>query len=254
MSIIAVLHPGAMGAEVGRALVDVGAQVRWLPVGRGAATGRRAETAGLVATDGLSGCDLVISVCPPGFALDVARATRGFTGLYLDANAISPGTAAEVASVVCAGGATYVDGGIIGGPPTEHGTTRLYLSGSHAHQVAYEFLDTRLEAIVLESGAYAASATKMVYASWSKVSSALLLAARGTAAAYGVEDALLAEWAMSQPGVQERSDRAAAAAAAKGWRWEAEMREVARTFAEAGFPAGFGRAAAEIYSRHDRPD
>ncbi|MEO8827656.1 DUF1932 domain-containing protein [Lapillicoccus sp.] len=254
MSTIAVLHPGAMGAEVGRALVDVGARVRWLPAGRGKATQRRAEDAGLVAAEGLSGCDLVISVCPPGSALDVARAVRGFTGLYLDANAISPRTAAEVAGVVSEGGATYVDGGIIGGPPTVHGATRLYVSGSHAHQVAYEFVGSRLEAIVLESGPYAASATKMVYASWTKISSALLLAVRGTAAAYDVDDALLAEWAMSQPEVEARSDRAAASAAAKGWRWEAEMREIATTFAEAGLPAGFGEAAAEIFGKHNRPD
>ncbi len=254
MSTIAVLHPGAMGAEVGRALVDVGARVRWLPAGRGEASQRRAEGAGLVAAGDLSGCDLVISVCPPGSALDVARAVRGFTGLYLDANAISPGTAAEVAGVVSRGGATYVDGGIIGGPPTEHGTTRLYVSGSHAHQVAYEFVGARLEAVVLESGPYAASATKMVYASWTKISSALLLAVRGSAAAYDVDDALLAEWAMSQPGLEERSDQAAASAVAKGWRWEAEMHEIAATFAEAGLPAGFGEAAAEIFGKYDQRD
>ena len=253
MSWIAVLHPGAMGAEVGRALVDVGAHVRWLPAGRGPATQRRAEDAGLVAAHHLSGCDLVISVCPPGSALDVARSIRGFTGLYLDANAISPGTAAEVARVVSDGGATYVDGGIIGSPPTERGTARLYLSGTQAHRVAYEFLGARLEAVVLESGPFAASATKMVYASWTKISAALLLAARGTAAVYDVEDALLAEWAISQPGVGPQSDRALASATAKGWRWEAEMRQIATTFADVGFPAGFGEAAAEIFGKHHRP-
>lgn len=253
MVTIAVLHPGQMGAEIGRALVDTGNEVRWLPRGRGEGTRRRAEGARLTAAEGLSGCELAVSVCPPGAALDVARAVSGFTGLYLDANAVSPATAAAVAEVVTAGGAAYVDGGIIGGPPTERGTTRLYLSGDHAHQVAHLFFDCRLEPIVLESGPYAASAVKMAYASWTKISSALLLAARGSAREYDVEDALLAEWGLSQPGLEARAERAAASAETKGWRWEAEMREIARTFADAGMPAGFGEAAAEVFGRHERP-
>ena len=35
----------------------------------------------------------------------------------------------------------------------------------------------------------------------------------------------------------------------KGWRWAAEMEEIADTFAAAGLPDGFHRAAAEIYRR-----
>ena len=52
--------------------------------------------------------------------------------MFVDANAISPGTAQEVARIVEAEGAGYVDGGIIGPPPSEPGRTRLYLSGSRA--------------------------------------------------------------------------------------------------------------------------
>ena len=47
----------------------------------------------------------------------------------------------------------------------------------------------------------AASAVKMAYASWTKGSAALLLAARALARAEGVEDTLLAEWGISQPGL-----------------------------------------------------
>jgi hypothetical protein len=93
----------------------------------------------------------------------------------------------------------------------------------------------------------AASAVKMAYASWTKGSAALLLAARALARAQGVEDVLLAEWGISQPGLEERSDRAARSAAAKGWRWTAEMEEIAASMTAAGLPAGFHLAAAEIY-------
>ncbi len=38
-------------------------------------------------------------------------------------------------------------------------------------------------------------------------------------------------------------------AAAKAWRWVAEMEEIAATFEAAGLPDGFHRAAAEVYRR-----
>jgi hypothetical protein len=34
---------------------------------------------------------------------------------------------------------------------------------------------------------------------------------------------------------------------AKGWRWVGEMEEIADTFAAAGQPDGFHRAAAQVY-------
>ena len=95
---------------------------------------------------------------------------------------------------------------------------------------------------------------KMAYASWTKGSAALLLAARALARAEGVEETLLAEWGISQPGLEERSARAAGSAAAKGWRWIAEMEEIAATMAAAGLPGGFHQAAAEIYRRFPPAD
>ncbi len=89
----------------------------------------------------------------------------------------------------------------------------------------------------------------MAYASWTKGSAALLLAARALARAEGVEETLLAEWGISQPGLEERSAHAAGSAAAKGWRWIAEMEEIAATMGAAGLPEGFHQAAAEVYRR-----
>ena len=87
------------------------------------------------------------------------------------------------------------------------------------------------------------------YAAWTKGTAALVLAARGLARAEDVEDVLIAEWALSQPGLDGRSARAARSAAAKGWRWIAEMEEIAAAMAAAGLPGGFHQAAAEIYRR-----
>ena len=73
---------------------------------------------------------------------------------------------------------------------------------------------------------------------------------RALADAEGVSDVLLAEWELSQPGLQGRSRGAAESAAAKGWRWTAEMEEIAATMAAAGLPRGFHLAAAEIFRQY----
>src|SRR5437763_150396 len=81
-----------------------------------------------------------------------------------------------------------VDGGRIGPPPREPGSTRLYLAGPEAESVAAAFAGTALEPRVVSQEAGAASALKMAYAAWTKGTAALLLAIRGLARAEGVEE------------------------------------------------------------------
>ena len=251
--VIGLLHPGEMGAAVGRCLAERGHEVLWAAQGRGPETAARAAAAGLADAGTIAAmarrAEVIVSVCPPHAALDVAWAVHGFGGLYVDANAVSPGTAREIADLITGSGGRYVDGGIIGSPPQRPGTTRLYLSGADAAQVAGLFAGTPLDARVVAGTATAASAVKMAYAGWTKGTAALLLALRALAREEGVEDALLAEWALSQPDLAERSSGAARSAAAKGWRWVAEMEEIAATMAAAGLPDGFHQAAAEVFRR-----
>jgi 3-hydroxyisobutyrate dehydrogenase-like beta-hydroxyacid dehydrogenase len=254
--VIGLLHPGEMGAAVGGCLAGRGHQVLWVSQGRGSDTAARAAAAGLADAGTVAAlaarAEVIISVCPPHAALDVAWAVHGFGGLYVDANAVSPGTAREVARLICESGGRYVDGGIVGPPPEKPGATRLYLSGGDAGQVAALFAGTPLDARVIGGSATAASAVKMAYAGWTKGTAALLLSVRALAREQGVEDALLAEWALSQPGLDARSAGAARSAAAKGWRWVAEMEEIAATMSAAGLPDGFHQAAAEIFRRSPR--
>ena len=234
--IVGLLHPGEMGAAVGRVLQESGHEVLWASDGRGDATRARARTfqdagsaAELAATS-----DVVFSICPPHAALDVARSVAGADVIFVDANAISPMRAREIAELH----PRFVDGGIVGGPPNDPGTT-LYLSGPGAESVAALFAGSSLEPRVVDN----ASAVKMAYAAWSKGTAAMLIAIRGVAAHFGVED----EWRAAAPELLERLDRAERSAAAKGWRFVAEMDEIADTFAAAGQPEGFHRAAAQVY-------
>jgi 3-hydroxyisobutyrate dehydrogenase-like beta-hydroxyacid dehydrogenase len=255
-SVIGLLHPGEMGAAVGRCLAERGDTVLWASEGRGPETAARAHSAGLTdagtAAEVADRAEIVLSVCPPHAALDIAWAVQGFGGLYVDANAISPATAREVALMVEDGGATYVDGGIIGPPPVTAGSTRLYLSGPAAGTVRELFDGTALEARVMNGSTWSASTVKMAYGAWTKGTAALLLAVRALARADGVEDTLLEEWGLSQPALDRRSRGAAGSATAKGWRWVAEMEEIAVTMAGAGLPDGFHQAAAEIFRRAPR--
>ena len=259
MATIGLLHPGEMGAAVGGSLVAAGHTVLWDQAGRSRATTGRALAAELTGTDldsVVSRSSVILSVCPPHAALDVARqvAAAGFGGVYVDANAISVATAGKVASVVTAAGAAYVDGGIIGPPPDGSGRTRLYLSGDRAAEVRELFRRSALDARIADGQPYAASAVKMAYAAWTKGTGALLLACRALARAEGVEATLLEEWGLSQPALRAQSERSADAAAAKGWRWVAEMEEIAASMAAAGLPPGFHQAAAEIYDRTAHAD
>ena len=250
---IGVLHPGDMGATVAAAGRANGSRVLWASEERSPQTRERAAAAGLEDAKTLASLvaasGVIFSVCPPHSALDLARvvAAHGFSGIYVDGNAVSPGTAGEIGRTIEHGGATFVDGGIIGPPARARGTTRLYLSGAEALRIVRLFAQGPLEAIAMDGGPGAASTLKMAYAAYTKGTAALLVSVRALAIQAGVDQALLGEWARSQPELGARSERAAGETARKAWRFTGEMTEIAATFDDAGLPDGFFRAAGEIY-------
>jgi 3-hydroxyisobutyrate dehydrogenase-like beta-hydroxyacid dehydrogenase len=255
MKNIALLHPGNMGATIGACAASSGARVLWASAGRSASSRRRAEQAGLLEVNSLAQAvaqsDIVLSVCPPEFAGDVAAqvAAQKFTGIYVDANAVSRATAEEIGRIVSHAGASFVDGGIIGSPVKKAGTTRMYLSGEKAGEIAELFRASMLDARSISAVPGEASALKVVYAAWTKGTDALILAIRALARHEGVDDSLLEEWKISQPTLENKCTRAAASSAPKMWRYVGEMKEIAQAFKSAGLPDGFHSAAAEVSER-----
>ena len=245
---VGLLHPGEMGAAIGALLVERGHEVLWRPSGRSAATAGRAAAAGLTGADDVLDVDVVLSVCPPHAALDVARSVQGTRALVIDANAVSPMTARQVGEVI---GERWVDGGIVGPPPDTGDHAPVHVRAARDRGVG-AVAGTRLEPVVLDGSPVAASSLKMAYAAWTKGSAALLLAALDSARGNGVEDALRAEWSRSLPQLGARWQSAADSASSKGWRWVGEMNEIAATFESVGLPAGFHEAAAEMFERAAR--
>jgi 3-hydroxyisobutyrate dehydrogenase-like beta-hydroxyacid dehydrogenase len=149
-----------------------------------------------------------------------------------------------------AAGMRYVDGGIIGGPPTTQRPTAVYLSGAGGDEIVDMLATPEIQVTWLGPEPAAASAIKMAYAAWTKGTNALVVAIRAMARAEGVEDALIVEWQRSQPSALEWSKRVPATAG-KAWRWVAEMEEIAASLDAAGVPAGAFEGAAQIYERLD---
>ncbi|MFL6073435.1 MAG: DUF1932 domain-containing protein [Mycobacteriales bacterium] len=254
--VVGILHPGAMGAALGAALKPKAAAVLWAAEGRSRATSKRAEVADLVAVrnvgDLVRRSDLVISICPPDAALDVAREVAaetpaGSRALYLDANAVAPGTVREIGALL--GADRVVDGAVIGAPPWREGTTVLHLSGPHAGAVAGLFAGTTLRVEVDGPDLGQASVVKACFALKSKALPTLWLVLAAAAREYGVEAAVIAELGVDGVDLPAEVARISRRATPKAWRWIGEMEEAAAAFAEIGLPDGYSSAAAEVYRR-----
>lgn len=255
MTNIGILHPGAMGISVAATLKNGGHEVYWASAGRSQATAVRAaehnlRDAGTVAAL-CQQCAVIVSVCPPHAAAAVAAEvlSHGFTGLYIDANAISPMQAQQIGARVTAAGATFVDGGIVGGPAWQRGTTWLYLAGQGAETAVSYFAAGPLETELLGDQIGQASALKVCFAAYTKGTTALLSAILATANQLDVWPALQTQWRRYGWELADEAPERVRRVTAKAWRFAGEMEEIAATFAHAGLPPDFHLGAAAVYQR-----
>ena len=254
---VGILHPGAMGAQVAKQVVGTGAEVWWVESGRSAESRARAEAAGLRSVGSVeelaARSEIILSVCPPAAALDVAGsvAATPFAGIYVDANAISPEHADDVAALFT-GRARVVDGGIVGGPPRKTGDARLYLSGSDTEAVETIralFAATVLEPHVLPGPVGRASALKLAFASYNKISYVLAAQAFALASGHGVLDELLELAADKVPGTLLARPSQVTTAGPRAWRWAPEMEEIAAACAAVGVTGDVAAIAATTFLR-----
>ena len=125
---VALLSPGDMGHAIGRTLRSGGLRVVTSLEGRSARTAALASAAGIEALPDdatlVREADALLAVLVPAAAPAlgerIARALEatGETLLYADLNAIAPRTAQGIGTRLEGAGARFVDGGIIGGPPS----------------------------------------------------------------------------------------------------------------------------------------
>jgi len=255
MSKVGILHPGEMGISIAASAIHSGHEVYWTSQGRSSKTRARAEKNELLEVTSLSQlcqtCEIILSVCPPHAAEDIARSVveTGFKGLYLDANAISPQRSIKIGQIMKTAGIRFVDGGIIGGPAWTPQETWLYLSGDDSEEIAMCFTKGPLETKIIGNEIGKGSALKMCYAAYAKGTTALLASILAASESLGVRENLYEHWDMDDKGFSDQVNQRVRRVTSKAWRFEGEMREISATLAEAGLPEGFHKAAAEIYHR-----
>ncbi len=224
--------------------------------GRSERTRRLAEDAGIELVPDLESvvrdADVVLSVAPPeaarAVAVDIAGAARAAAAqpLVADLNAVAPATARAIADELSHEGLELVDGSISGPPPWKPGTTRVYLSGARAPEIA-DLPIEGVERIVVGDEVGTASAVKMSTASVYKGTSALLVQALLAAHANGVLEHVLDDLRAGSPGLVARIERRLAMAASKSARYVGEMREIATTQEAAGLTPALFEAMAEVF-------
>jgi hypothetical protein len=198
---------------------------------------------------------VIISICPPHAAVDVAQQVAaalperiGAPPIYVEANAVSPATVGRIADLL-GPAATLVDGAVIGPPAWKPGTSVLWLAGPEAATIAGLFAGSPFDARVLGPDPGSASALKACFALQSKALPAIWLALEEAAERAGVADALGAELSRTGVDLPARVAEVRAGLGGKAWRWAGEMDEAAATLAALGVPDGFSLAAAEVYRR-----
>jgi 3-hydroxyisobutyrate dehydrogenase-like beta-hydroxyacid dehydrogenase len=246
-----------MGSAVGAALARGGARVVATLAGRSERTSRLVERTSIELLPDLEAvvreADVVLSIAPPeaarAVAGDIARAGRDVSErpLVADLNAVSPDTARVIADELAVGRLDLVDGSISGPPPWKPGTTRVYVSGARAHEIAELPLEG-VERIVVGNEVGTASAVKMSTASVYKGTSALLTQALLAGHANGVLEHVLEDLRAGAPELVANIERRLASAASKSARYVGEMREIAATQEAAGLTPALFEAIAAVYT------
>lgn len=251
--VVGLLHPGQMGTAVAAAVRSHAGPVLWAEADRSRETTKRAEWADLLAVrtvaDVARRSDVVISLCPPHAALEVAQqvADAGGVDLYLDANAIAPSTVNRIAKLL--GAEHVVDGAVLGPPPWKPDKTVLHLAGARAPEAAALFNSGPLATRIVGARAGLASALKACFALHSKAPHTMWAVLAAAAAEYGVDAEVRAELHRSGVDLDAEMTRLADRVTPNAWRFAGEMDEAGRTFADAGLPDGISQAAAEVFRR-----
>jgi 3-hydroxyisobutyrate dehydrogenase-like beta-hydroxyacid dehydrogenase len=253
---VGILSPGEMGGAVGGALREGGLDVVTCLSGRSEPTRASSAAHGFREVPDLEALvresDLVLSILVPARAPEVVRSVAaaleatGASASLADCNAIAPETVRGMAPEIERAGGSFIDAGIIGGPPRAGYAPRFYASGPDAHILGE--LDGRGIAVVpigVEIGR--ASAVKMCYAAGTKGTTALQTALLVAAERLGVFEELRAELLQSQAATYRRAAASTGRLPKVAGRFVGEMEEIAATFESVGVPGGFHRAAADIF-------
>ena len=256
MTTIAIVSVGEMGAGIAGRLVENGARVLTSLDGRSAATANRAHAAGVeIHNDAVlvEQAELVLSIVPPAaarataerFLPQIAQSSRKPT--FLECNAVAPQTVLALSKPFLLEGLRFGDAGIIGLAPRPGGTSpRLYMSGPIQNEAAL-LRGLGLYTRILSESLGDASALKMAYAGINKGFQAIGAAMILGAARNGASENLVDELKYSQPEFYAWLTKKLPAMYSKAYRWDDEMREIARFLEPERGSSGMLAGAADLF-------
>lgn len=256
MANVGILSAGDMGSAIGHMLADAGYDVTTVLEGRSELTKTRAAEAGIrdagSVDDLVREADLILSVLVPSEAVPIADGVAaamkrtGAKPVFAECNAIAPKTVGAIAGVITSAGGSFIDAGIIGGPPKAGSTTRLYCSGPDTSALE-SLAEAGLNVLVVGPEIGQASGLKMVYAATNKGTTALWTEILVAARALGLEDALMAELAGGRKDVTDALIGQLPSMPRRARRWVSEMEEIAQTFEDIGLTPSMLAGAADMY-------
>ena len=262
MTAIAVVSMGEMGAGIAGLLVENGARVLTSLEGRSPASASRARDAGvedLPDAQMIEQAELVLSLVPPSaagataerFLQLIKRSERKPT--FLECNAIAPQTVATLSRPFVEQGLRFGDAAVLGLSPKLRGSSpRVYMSGT-VQPEADLLRAFGVDTIVLSDRLGDASALKMSFAGMNKGFQAIATAMIVGAARNGAAERLLFEVQESLPEVYAWLTRKLPAMYSKAYRWDDEMREIAKFLEPERGAVGMLTGAADLY-RHVAED
>jgi 3-hydroxyisobutyrate dehydrogenase-like beta-hydroxyacid dehydrogenase len=247
---------GEMGAGIAGFLVEHGARVLTSLEGRSEATVSRARAAGVEILDDaamIEQAEIFLSIVPPSAAGATAERflplieRSASKPAFLECNAIAPQTVRVLVRPFVDRGLRFGDAGIIGLSPQLRGSSpRIYMSGAverEAELLGSFGLDTK----VLSKEIGDASALKMAYAGINKGFQAIGTAMILGAARNGAGESLVAELKDSQPEFYAWLKKKLPAMYSKAYRWDDEMREIAKFLEPESGSAAMLAGAADLY-------
>ncbi|KZF21333.1 6-phosphogluconate dehydrogenase C-terminal domain-like protein [Xylona heveae TC161] len=274
---IAIISFGTMGAPLARILIQQGYRVLTCLEGRSEKTKARAASVGVESLS-ISGivqqATLILSIVPPAdamitaqsFAEAVKQVSTSCNPLpaYVDLNATSPPQSLAIADVITAAGLRYVDGGIIGFPPSEleDGTWKkptVLISGPKladclsGNEEAATELATVLKVRHISDAIGAASGFKNCFASYYKGQVAITLQAFTTAQTLGCLPFLREMLHWHVPEVAPKLEAGVLNMQHKAFRWIHEMESISDTFHSNGlWSPDLFKGVGEVYQVVDQ--
>ena len=267
-AVVGILSIGSMGLGIAKLLLDHNYIVRTNTSNRSPETKKRVTDASIEEVfndeDLVAQCHYILSIVPPRDAFATAKRvidalTNGTKPTaaesmnaplyYLDLNAIAPSTVQEIANLFAfeAPSVRFIDGGIIGGPPTLefNQTTKtnvwkkpgIPLSGPHSlldAPASGSSLHSLLNCQDVGPEIGTASGLKCCFAGMAKGFTALAIQSFSTAAKLGVLEELKVYLDGYYPGARQRAERSVVSSGPKAYRWVEEMRQIGRCFEEVG--------------------